>query len=107
MIDYKKYIPEMNLPIIVKTSWGEERKAVLDPYFAGFGGYRLTDCIHPMQNCHLAPHDIIEWRYEDEQYMNECRFIKNTLERRKTADKILENVKITWWDKLKYCLNWL
>jgi hypothetical protein len=104
MIDYKKYIPEMNLPIIVKTSWGEERKAVFDPYFAG---YRLTDCIHPMQNCHLAPHDIIEWRYEDEQYMNECRFIENTLERRKTADKILENVKITWWDKLKYCLNWL
>ena len=103
MIRYNKYIPEMNLPIVIKTTNGYIREAIDDGFF--LGGYRLTDCTHPMQNCFLSSSDIEEWEYKDKRYMEECRFIENTYARRKEADKIIDGVKITWLDKLKWKLN--
>lgn len=59
--------PEVGRTIIVDTSWGEKRRAVYDPYYTSWGGYRLVDCTHPMQNCYLCEDDILNWRYGDDE----------------------------------------
>ena len=105
MIDIKKYTPYPDLPIFVKTRYGNIRKAELNSLF---GAYHLTDNTHPMANIHLSYYDIISWKYCDDRNMQQCLFIENKFQRQKDAEEILLKVKLTWTDKLKFkTIYWL
>lgn len=54
-----------------------------------------TDCTHPMQNMYCSTYDIIEWRYEDCEYMNKLLFVRNTYQMQKEADEIIASIKET------------
>lgn len=106
MLDYTKLTPYPNKPLIVRTKWGL-RKAIL-LYERWYYGYKLTDCTHPLQNCHLSQSHIIEWRYENDEDMDALLFHENTWWKeyqRKESEKILTLVKLTWFDKLRIFLK--
>lgn len=87
-MDIKKYIPECELQLIVSTPLGIRKCKRMSFYVF----YMLTDCTHPMQNCHLSEYDILGWYYEDEQNMIDLRFTVNHYQHQKNGDEILKSI---------------
>ncbi|QRE03555.1 hypothetical protein [Flavobacterium psychrophilum] len=96
MIDYKKYLPYPSLPIRVKTKYGIS-EAILSEV-----GYRYTNLENPLQNAHLSHFDILEWEYVDIDNMNSCFFIENVYQRRQEAEELLNNIKISFLDRIRF-----
>lgn len=87
-LDINKYLPEYDLSLIVKTTWGA-REAIR---LSCSGNYRFTDCTNPMQNCHLSPYDILGWTYLDRQNMIDLKFTVNKFQHKINGDEILKSV---------------
>lgn len=89
-LEYKKFVPHMNMEFYVITTNGKERRAIS----TGYGiGYTFTDCTHPLQNCHLSIDDVVCWKYVNIEHLINGHYSVNHYQRQKEGEVILRSVK--------------
>ena len=105
-VNIRDWIPQNERPVKLKTKHGN-REAVLGRFFT-MGGFYLTDCTHPVQNCHMSIFDVISWKYKNKEDFEDYPPIKNTWMRQAEADSLLREVERNKpkWKKTKI-YQWL
>lgn len=51
---------EVRLIMREGSSYGDARQGRWEP-FRTMGGFILTDCVHPLQNCYCPEEEVEEW----------------------------------------------
>lgn len=101
-IDFKKYVPHCDVPVIFNMSWGEEREAI----FRSMGfGFVFTDCTHPLMNAAVNKGKILGWRFKYIDDFEKCRFSVNHYEREKEGECILSSALTSKRSFLNRLLN--
>ncbi len=105
-IDHKKYRPHVDVPFLVKTGWGEVREAI---FYRNGMGYVLTDCTHPLQNCHLGDHDILGWKFKNIQDFVTGKYSINHYQMEKDGEEMIKQAlkkqPHSFWNRIQSLLK--